>query len=787
MKKITLIFVFALSVLSVFAQQSYTLFNMPRIHQSIYVNPAQLPMGKVNVGFPLISSIYFNISNSGFKGKDLFVKGSDDSLYIKPGNVIKKLSKNNYLSTSIQLDYISFGFRLLKRHYISFNATEKVLFRFRYPKDFMQFVWEGNGADEVIGKELSFNFGVDLMHYREYGLGYALQINEKLSLGLRLKYLYGMENIKTHTSDVKFKTDENTFAITASSDIKIQTSGMDSGALEDIDFNGYFFGKKNTGYGLDLGLHYRPIGPLNLELSVVDLGFIKWKDQVSTYQSANPGASFTFDGIGLNQFVSDSTSLDDAFDQMLDSVSNLYRIETIHETYSTSLSTQFYIGATFDIFPKLKFGALYHSQFYDKVYHPGFSLSLTALAGRWLSAGVTYSILNRSINNFGFGFGIKSGPLQLYAVSDNVLGMFLPMAAKNLNVRAGINLTFGKEEDFIKIAKMPVPIVPRKRGALDTDLDGVPDLSDECPDVFGLVLFAGCPDTDNDSVPDKLDECPTIFGLKTLRGCPDRDFDDIPDMRDSCPDAFGLSEFYGCPDSDKDGIEDRSDDCPAVAGLKIFNGCPDTDGDGISDSKDNCPERAGPLKFNGCPDTDGDGIVDSKDDCPDRAGPLSFKGCPDSDLDGVPDPEDDCPDTYGSKDNRGCPKVKVVEKFQSAALTVDEQVILKEAFDGLVFQSGKTSIASSSLPALEMLSEMMVANNALKLHITGHTDNVGNANSNLKLSQNRAKAVKEYLASQGVDGSRISTEGFGSSRPIADNTSTEGKASNRRVELKIIK
>ena len=86
-----------------------------------------------------------------------------------------------------------------------------------------------------------------------------------------------------------------------------------------------------------------------------------------------------------------------------------------------------------------------------------------------------------------------------------------------------------------------------------------------------------------------------------ITSCKDTDIDGVYDRNDECPETYGLEEFNGCPDSDEDGIQDSEDNCPNEYGLEEFNGCPDSDEDGIQDSEDDCPEEFGLEKFNGCP------------------------------------------------------------------------------------------------------------------------------------------------------------------------------------------
>jgi outer membrane protein OmpA-like peptidoglycan-associated protein len=229
------------------------------------------------------------------------------------------------------------------------------------------------------------------------------------------------------------------------------------------------------------------------------------------------------------------------------------------------------------------------------------------------------------------------------------------------------------------------------------------------------------------------------------------------------------------------------DKCPDLKGEVKNNGCPDRDFDGVYDNIDMCPDKAGPVKNNGCPDSDGDGLHDAIDDCPEQAGLVKFKGCPDRDLDNVADKNDKCPDTYGDPLNDGCPLVliEVVDTVKKPELTFEEQNVLQKAFSNLEFPSGKITFSEASKPTLDALAIVLKKNTKYKLIISGHTDNVGNAATNLKLSKERAESVKRYLIGKGVSSKRLTSEGFGDTRPVSANDTEDGRQKNRRVELKI--
>ena len=311
----------------------------------------------------------------------------------------------------------------------------------------------------------------------------------------------------------------------------------------------------------------------------------------------------------------------------------------------------------------------------------------------------------------------------------------------------------------------------------DRDGDKVSDKKDECVDIPGVWSFKGCPDTDGDGIKDVEDLCPEIPGPLEFQGCPDRDGDKIPDKDDACPDLAGLAAYRGCPDTDEDGIIDPNDSCPTVKGLPAFNGCPDKDGDGLQDSEDACPDLPGPLANQGCPDTDNDGLFDNVDKCPTIYGSKENEGCPwpDTDGDGLYDKDDDCPTIPGVIENRGCPKI---EK--------EEQEILNTAFENLEFQSGKAVILATSFKSLDDLAALLIKKPEWKLQIAGHTDSKGDPKKNMKLSKDRAEAVKKYLASKGVDATRLKAEWYGQTKPIATNATPEGRQKNRRVEMNVI-
>lgn len=292
---------------------------------------------------------------------------------------------------------------------------------------------------------------------------------------------------------------------------------------------------------------------------------------------------------------------------------------------------------------------------------------------------------------------------------------------------------------------------------------------------LGLTLQTGYKHVFED-YPEQTPHFQHLAGLAIKFGGTDTDGDGVYDKDDACPEVPGLKAFNGCPDSDGDGIEDSKDACPNEAGTADMNGCPDSDGDGVADPQDECPNTPGLKELAGCPDADGDGVADKDDQCPDVAGPASTNGCPDKDGDGVLDKDDKCPETPGTVANDGCPE-----------LSAEVQKALNNYAKTILFDTGKATIKPQSEQVLADIIDILNEYPNAKFTVDGHTDSTGGDALNQRLSESRALSVKEYLVAHGVDEFRLSSAGHGENKPIASNSTRDGRAQNRRVEINLVK
>jgi outer membrane protein OmpA-like peptidoglycan-associated protein len=259
-------------------------------------------------------------------------------------------------------------------------------------------------------------------------------------------------------------------------------------------------------------------------------------------------------------------------------------------------------------------------------------------------------------------------------------------------------------------------------------------------------------------------------------------------------------------DTDGDGLSDGAE-------LNSFKTDPlksDTDNDGLSDSQEINTSKTNPVNK----DTDGDGLLDGEEinnyktnplmadsdgDKLDDAKEISLKTNPldiDTDKDGLNDYEEVMvykSNPLSKDSDQGTVEDFVEVKRGTNPNNPEDDIILeiKEktpiVLEGVNFESGKSEILEESIPILDKVYRTMKAYPKLEVEINGYTDSQGRKAFNDKLSLNRAAAVLDWLVTKGINRTRLSAKGFGPENPIADNSTAEGRAKNRRIEFTPIK
>jgi outer membrane protein OmpA-like peptidoglycan-associated protein len=281
-------------------------------------------------------------------------------------------------------------------------------------------------------------------------------------------------------------------------------------------------------------------------------------------------------------------------------------------------------------------------------------------------------------------------------------------------------------------------------------------------------------DTDGDGLLDGEE----VMKYKTNPLDPDTDKDGLKDGEE----VMTYKTDPNKADTDGDGLKDGEE----VMKYKTDPLKADTDGDGLNDSDEIMMYKTDPLNA----DTDGDGLKDGEEVMKYKTDPLN----PDTDKDGLKDGEEVMkyktnplnPDTDGGTINDG---VEVNRGTNPLDASDDVPKVLKVevgkpiVLEGIKFKTASSEILPESEEILKLALSTLKYYKEMEVEIAGHTDNVGKKAYNQKLSESRAQSVKTWLVNQGIDAKRITTKGYGFSKPMATNKTAEGKAKNRRIEF----
>ncbi|GHN01988.1 hypothetical protein WSM22_34770 [Cytophagales bacterium WSM2-2] len=457
MKKIIPLLAFCLaSVSSVVAQTESTLTFMNSLPQVVYNNPAIIPKYKVSVGLPG-SSVMAYYSNNAFTYNDA-IKHEHDSVKADLPKLYGNLKPNNYITQALHLDLFRLGIKINSRLYITLNSTAKVYNRLLLPKDLMGVFINGNAA--YIGQTASLSPKAESVTFLETAVGGSYRVNEKLTVGARLKILKGITNVTTKSATLNLQTDASNYALTATGAMDVRTSGIYNFTQSGFDFgSSYKNYLNNNGFGVDLGATYKVMDRITLGASLIDIGTIHWQNNTYGYSLDPKKASYTFDGVDLSKVVNGNT---DYLNSLGDTLQNKFKVkEAPIGAYNSPIPGRAYLSGMYEMPHNFTAGAVVFMEKFKGRFNTGITLGANKHLGRIVSVAASYSIASNSFKNVGAGVSFNLAPFQLYMVGDNLLS--IAMSGKELNnftnntqffnVRAGLNFVWGW--DRIKREKRP--------------------------------------------------------------------------------------------------------------------------------------------------------------------------------------------------------------------------------------------------------------------------------------------------------------------------------------------
>ena len=834
----------ALFSLSASAQQVTTLYFLENTPMRHTINPAFQPVSQGYINFSPLGWMSMEMGNNSLTMSDVLFVDPLTGNTITPlhpnadkQKFLKQLRSMTYANGNLTVGLINMGFRIKENGYLTIGINERIEIGETTPKSFFDFTLGGGMKDLTGTNVLALSgLGIGANAYTEISGGYSHKLNDQWTIGGKLKVLLGQAYVGLNSKQLNMyaNTEVWKFGGTMRLDVagpvnteylseyvdgktgkEIYDAITGEGGKEKIDFN-KLVDTKNlakmavpSGYGaaLDFGFTWKPIEQLQVSAALTDLGFIYWSKS-SRFECDVDSAVAQFRGAGEIEYshyqdengnFSTQMLMDTVVDNLKKMLNGMTMSQRGNAGFARMTSARLNVGLDANFWDnRVGVGIVSATRLYNSRLYEEITFGVAFRPVNWFNIAASYSLMNNGkYSNIGAGIGFMpydgiNLTLAMDYIPTSYAGMpregksplyVLPYKAKMVNLALGFSICWGSNRR-------------------DKDKDGVWDKIDMCPETPRGVQVdsVGCPlDEDHDGVPDYLDHClgtpAAAIGFVDSVGCAlDTDGDGVEDYKDMCPNtpeaARGKVDSVGCPlDTDGDGVPDYLDECPDTPkeayGMIDAKGCPmDSDGDGVPDYLDECPgtpEAAhATVDEKGCPkDSDGDGVADYLDECPNTPeaarGHVDNKGCElDSDGDEVPDYKDECPTVAGSKANKGCPEIKR-----------EVRQLLQKAMQGIEFETGKSTIKKKSFPLLDQIANIFIENANYVIEVQGHTDNVGKPDMNLRLSQQRADAVKNYLAKKGVEASRMTAVGYGQEVPIADNKTKAGRQKNRRVEFKI--
>ena len=444
MKKTFLLAILIALWSSLNAQNEGTLFFMNSLPQVSYINPAFFPKYKTSIGLPGSSTMVF-YSNNGFSYNS-FVTVNNGVTTADLDKLYSSLKPENYITQAFQTDLLRVSKKIGARFYLTANVTAKEYNRLMLPKDFMGLLV--NGTTPFLGRNVSIAPKMESIGFIETAVGGAYKINKDIVVGARVKWLKGVVNGTTESSQLNVSIDQNTYAMTVQGGMDVRTSG-----IQNFSQSGFDFGKSyndyltNNGFAFDVGGTYRFMDRVNVSLSLIDIGSINWNNNTYGYTLDPATAKYTFKGVDLNKAFNDGDGANGASDSLQ---TRFKPKEQAIASYSTPIPSKIYLGGNYEIRRNLTAGVLLYSEMFRGRFLTGVTLGVNKNFGKRFSASGSYTISNGSYNNIGLGASLNLPPFQLYVVGDNLLRASFSgdlnkfaNSTQLFNLRMGLNFVFG--------------------------------------------------------------------------------------------------------------------------------------------------------------------------------------------------------------------------------------------------------------------------------------------------------------------------------------------------------
>jgi hypothetical protein len=401
------------------AQESALMSFMRQSPQALRTNPAGLSDSvRWFMGIPFLLSHLGLDLDAGIAYNDVIRRNADNSLQINPDAADKIANARTMANFNYEL--LSFGFRFMKQHMITFSLSATADASILLPGELASLLINGNTP----GKPLSVTSEINAMAYVEAALGYSFAINENWKAGLRFKYLRGGAGARGKDIRATIHTDPDDYKMTIDANAAVDVAYIDP--AESVT--------GNTGMAFDAGIYYNtPVKGLSIGASMVDWGWIDWTSNPKIYETKMVNGSFEFSGLA---------SLNDDFDHIIDTLKNAFDFDDRDgKAYRSVLPGKIYLSAAYSLTKNDKFGFLFSTRALDHFSRTTFTLMYNRSVGKWFSVAVGNNFMASKLFNPSMAFNLRGGAFQWYMAVEN-LSSFNPAGIRSLNLQMGFNLTF---------------------------------------------------------------------------------------------------------------------------------------------------------------------------------------------------------------------------------------------------------------------------------------------------------------------------------------------------------
>lgn len=419
------------------AQTSLSFYNLGNAtFQNGSYNPAFVPDGKVFLGLPVLSGIHLNY-NSRLSYDESVVKLESGKSKVDLIKALKNLGINNMWSVHTNISLLHFGIVTNNGMSFSLFANERIEADVLATKRVMRFLIKGNTS--VIDQKIQIgSTRVSATHFREIGIGATYPSpNADVVLGARLKYLQGFTNMSTPENQKAYiATNGETYILEGDvSDLMLRSSGVNIMQGETGNIGSHLVMNNNRGFAVDLGFDWTMNKYNRISASLVDLGYIAWKDDIENRYISD--TTFTYSGLNLR-----STS--NIEKTVKDSLINRFDVDKNSEAYSTLIGPKAYFSWAYRVNEYggnivTSVGTRYIQKEMKFLLGVGYQQKF----GEWFIGSVNVTRLPQQFFNLGAALAVKGGPAQFYLAVDQIYN-FDVTKFQSMDVRVGINFIFGE-------------------------------------------------------------------------------------------------------------------------------------------------------------------------------------------------------------------------------------------------------------------------------------------------------------------------------------------------------